>query len=289
MIRPARLAAAAVLSSAVVLGAVAPAAAAPADSPRKVHVTKTSKPAKPVKSVKVSKEARRLAAEQTKVAREISRKDAFLGRVLGSDSLATLDSADTIGANIVADRALLDSYRAPVASATTLSEVRTVAADVSAVRPEVYRILIGGLVAADEAAATVAANEAVLADLAAQADAKELEGFDVTDVRAVLDAAVVANIDAGTAADAVRLLAEGVTATSPRGDLKALHAALETAADALEVVAEQVLVAEEALLAAPVSEPVVEPAPEPVVEPAPVEETPTDEAPVEEAPAEPTV
>jgi hypothetical protein len=243
---------AAAAAVAVAIGLYAPAAtAAPAGKP---HATTHAKPhAKP----RVSKDARRLAAEKTVVLREIAHKDAGLAVVLKNPWLSRLDAtqAGTVRANVAADRATLATLKSGVSAATTVTDVRALRAKVKQVRPEVYYVAINTVRQAARFLSAAARNTATIAALTTQADAKEADGFDVTAVRTELDAAAVANTEAGTAAAGATDLALGLTATATHAGLDGVRTRLAVAEAALTTAADHLAAAESAVAAMVAPEP----------------------------------
>ncbi len=177
MKRSSLLAIAAVALAAVTLAPASTATAAPGG--------KGTKAGSPV--VKADK---RLATEQRKVTSSIATKDAALRRV----KVAQLPvGATEVAANIAADRVALGELKDAALVATTVTDVHLVGTQVNAVRPEVYAVVVNGLRQAVRFEQVAADNTVAVTDLAAQADAKELEGFDVTGVRELLGSATLAN------------------------------------------------------------------------------------------------
>jgi hypothetical protein len=229
---------AAAAAAAVAFGVYAPAAIA-------------APPAKPHAKTQVSKDARLLATQKTNVLREIARKDTALAGVLKDNQLKRLDATQvgTIRANVAADRAALAALRTSVSGATTVAQVRAFDAKVKQVRPEVYHVVVNSVRQAARFLATAAQNKVAIADLTTQADAKETEGFEMTDVRTALDAAGVANAEAEAAAVGTTELALKLTATATHADLGAVRTRLAAAEAALTTVGEQLLAVESALAA----------------------------------------
>lgn len=140
--------------------------------------------------------AGKLTKAQKKVQHQISVKDRKLdGAQVRSDRKLGEDA--TLGANIAADQDALAALGEQLAAATTADEVRAIAAQVKAVRPELYNQAISGLVAVD-------------------------------------DAAVLGDADITAAAAALTELLQAVTATSSHADMKALHEALAAFAAMVE-------------------------------------------------------
>ena len=190
---------------------------------------------------------RQLTAAQRAVAAQVKAKDAGLVRAVRTVTRAELVVGEDLLATIETDRAALAALGADAAAATTVADVRAVGEQVKTVRPETYAILVTGLRQAARAEAKVADNDLAIADLASAADAAELEGADVTAVRAALDAATLANDEALTQVYAATDAGVLLGAFSPREDRDAFAAAVHTAGDALEVVEEQLELAAAAL------------------------------------------
>jgi hypothetical protein len=201
--------------------------------------------------VKVNKQARLLAIAKKTVQQEIARQDVALVRVVKDSRLRHLDAttAGTIRANATADRAGLAALKNSTSAATTVAEVRSVAAKVKLVRPEVYNLAVNAATKAAWIQTTVARNTTKIADLTAQADAKEAGGSDVTAVRTALADATASNLKAAEAATDASELAVKLTATATKADLSALGARLHTADVALYVVYKQLKAAADALAA----------------------------------------
>jgi hypothetical protein len=173
-----------------------------------------------------------LTNAQRKVQREVTRKDAQLAKVSTFHSFGALstDDAAAVTANITADQAALAALGDQAAAATTVDEVRTVAAQVHAVRPQVYLLAVSKVRQADRFEAKLLAAQTTLTDLLAQATAL---GLDVTAVQTALDDAVATTTAAGD-------LVLALTATSSHEDVQAALAAVADAAQAWSTVAEQV-------------------------------------------------
>lgn len=201
--------------------------------------------------VKVDKQARLLAIAKKTVQQEIARKDVALVRVVKDSRLRHLDAttAGTIRANATADRAALATLKSSVSAATTVADVRSVAAKLKLVRPEVYNLAVNAATKAVYVQSRVARNAAKIADLTAQADAKEAAGSDVTAVRTALADATAANNKAAEAATNATALALKLTATATKTDLSALNAQLRTTDVTLYVVYKQLQAAAAALAA----------------------------------------
>lgn len=243
--------AATVLAASVSFGVVAPAASAAPHA----GADKSGTHAKAQ-----NKDDKRLLNEQRKVTREAARKNVALSRVEKHRTLGALEDsvADGVRANITADKTALARQATAASSATNLTGVRAVGRQVRAVRPGVYVIVVSDLRRADRFEAKIAEKSVVIAELAAQADAKELEGYDVTDVRTALQAATAANDEAATAVSSGVAQAVTLTATSPRADLLAVKHSLGSAGELLDVVEQQIQLAADTLAAmAPAEEPVV--------------------------------
>ena len=237
--------AAAVLAATFATGAISPAAAAPQASSQ--H---TKSPGKADKQ---------LAGEKRKVVSLIAGEDAALVRAIRATNRAalTVGGAEVL-ANIDADRLALAELKAAAQAATTVADVRVVGAQATAVRPEIYSLVVNGLRQAARFQVLVAQNTASIAVLGAAADAKELEGFDVAAVREALTAATLANGEAATLAAAA--LAKGVllTAFSTTVEREAFSADVAGAGAALGVVDVHLQLAEDTLAAmVAVEEPVV--------------------------------
>lgn len=253
--RPSFLAAAA-LAAVVAVGLPASASAAPGG--------KAPKPA-PTKVVKVAKADRQLSTERRQVLSVISTKDAALVRAARTVTRSALTVGEPeVLANIAADRTALTQLKAAASSATTLTAVRLIGADARAVRPEVYSVVVNGLRQAVHLQDVAAANGPVLTDLAAQADAKELEGHDVTAVRDLLASATLATDEATTLAASAIDRGLVLTATSTQAQRDAFTGDLETAGTLLDTAEAQLVEARDALAAmVPTEEPVTEPVTDP--------------------------
>lgn len=259
--------AAVVLTSALVLGAAAtPATAAkPAGKGHAKTAATKGKPAK-VRTGKPAKAAQPFTAHKRVVLKRIAATDAALVRQEGRVESSGIAEAPLVLANITADRVALDALETDLSTAATLVEVRAVSALVAAVRPEVYSLVVNALARAARVDAVVAATDTEVLELAALADAKELEGHDVTAVRALLDGVAAATVRLPAAATAVVDAGVLLTAQSTAAD-RAAFAALVEALDVLLEEVEAGLVEAEALLAALVTEPVEEPTTVPVADP----------------------
>jgi hypothetical protein len=183
-----------------------------------------------------------LQKAQRKVQREITRKDRKLASVLTFHGFEVLgaDDAATVSANVATDRATLAGLGEQAAAATTLDEVRAIAAQVKALNPATYLVAVNKLRHADAASNEAADLTASIADLSARADALEAAGVDVTDVRAGLDAATTSLADAVTAASTAAELAAALTSASTTTEVQAAKDAAAAAAAAFEDVATQV-------------------------------------------------
>lgn len=140
----------------------------------------------------------KLAKAQKKLQHQIDVKDRKLDgaevrsvRKLGADDVAA------VGANIAADQDALAALGEQLAAATGADDLRAIAAQVKAVRPELYNQAISGLVA-------------------------------------VGDATALGDADIATAAAALTVLLHAVTATSEHADLQAIHEALSALASMVE-------------------------------------------------------
>jgi len=236
--------------TAAALAAVATVGAAP---------TATAAPAAKANHTKSSQASKNLAVEKRTVVSLVASKDTALVRAVKNVTRANLVVGEAeVLANIGSDRLGLAGLKAAALAATTVAEVRAIGTQVHQVRPEVYSVVVNGLRQSVFFQELVAANTATFSDVAAQADAKELELFDVTAVRDALAAAALANDEA--AAYAAAALAKGVTLTAfgPRTERDAFTADVDAAGAALDVVEAQLLLAAELLAAmVPVVEPVV--------------------------------
>ena len=205
----------------------------------------------------VVKADKRLATEQRKVTTSIATKDAALRRVKVTQLPV---GATEVAANIAADRVALGELGNAALAATTLADVRLVGTQVNAVRPEVYAVVVNGLRQSVRFEQVAADNAVAVTDLAAQADAKELEGFDVTGVRDLLASATLANDEAAALVPAIVEQGLALTAFSPREAKDAFTADVDAAGALLDTVEEQLLLAS-AALAAMVPATDVDPAP----------------------------
>ena len=233
--------AAAALASAVCVGLTGPAAsAAPAGKAKTV----VSAPAS-------DKTTKRLSVEKWKVSSLITHKDAALARQNRVIACANLGPSltEAVISNVSGDRDALGELGAAAQAATTLAEVRAVSRQVHHVRPEVYSSIVNGLRQTARFQEHVAANTATLDELAAQADAKELEGFDVTAVRDAIASATVANDEAATFTAAAADRGAALTAFSTRDARAAFRADIAAAGERLDAVDEQLQVATDALAA----------------------------------------
>lgn len=228
--------AAAVLTSVLAVGTLAPAASAAPDRERGGKAT--------------SQVDKRLSSEQRKVVSLATSKDSALARTLRTLTRDPLVVGQTeVLTNITADRALLDTLKAAAVSGTTVEDVRAVGTQVRAVRPDVYPVVLNGLRQATRVQTLVPANDATISELAGQADAKELDGFDVTQVLGLLAGAGNANGEALVLAGQV--IARGVvlTATSGIAARNAFSADVAASDERLDTVEAQLLLATEALAA----------------------------------------
>ena len=193
---------------------------------------------------------RRLAVEQRKVATQVRVKDAALARAVRTVTRASLAVGEAeVLSNIAADRIVLADLNAAAAGATTVTDVRAVGAQVKAVRPEAYTLVVNGLRRAAHYEGLTMTNADTVAELSALADLAELDGFDVTDIRAGLDLAAVTNDEVLPFVWSAREAALTVTATSPREEQRAVFTDLATAGELLDSVAEQLVLASDALAA----------------------------------------
>lgn len=242
------------LAAVVALGATAPAASA-AGKTGKPSVTKT---AKSVKTIKVVKADKRLIDAKRAVAALVARKDAALvsAGVYAVDS--GIAQAADVQANVGTDRAHLAELGRTAAAATTLAAVRAVDAQVRQVRPENYAVVVNGLRQAADFQDVAAANPAVIADLEAQATAKEGEGYDVTAVRQLLADATAANDQVAPLATAAIAKGIALTALSAQPQQVAFSADVAAAGDLLEQVAADLQAATDALAAMVPAAPVTE-------------------------------
>lgn len=211
-------------------------------------------------STKVVKADRLLTSERTKVTRLVSSRDAALVRAARTVTRAALSVGEAeLLANVAADRTALAALKAAAGTATTLSDVRLIGAQVQAVRPEVYDVVVNGLRQAGRFQEVAAANTTAITDLTTQADAKALEGYDVLAVRDPLASATAANDQTVVLAGSVLDQGLVLTAFSTLADRAAFSDDLATAGTLLDTVAGQLLLVSDALAAmVPAEEPVVE-------------------------------
>ncbi len=120
-------------------------------------------------------------------------------------------------ANVAADRALLDGYKAVAASAATLDDLKDVAKQVRSVRPEVYNTIVNQLAFAARKQAKVAENATALAGLGAEESAADVA------------AATAANDAAAAALTSAVAKYVTFTATTSRADLNAAKKELSEA------------------------------------------------------------
>ena len=228
--------AAAAATVAVSLGASAPAASAAANSNSGKTVVHAEK---------------RLAVEKRKVLSHVAHEDAALARVAKKLTHAEIAAAqaDAVAANVSGDRAALGDLGAAVASAATVTEVRAIGDQVRDARAQVYSQVVNRLRQAARFEHRTAANTAAIADLTAQADAKELEGYDVTAVRDALASAATANDAAAAYTSAAVDKGLALTAFSSREDEAAFRADLAAAGESLDAVEEHLEAAADALAA----------------------------------------
>lgn len=258
--------AAVVLTSSLVLGATAaPATAAKPAGKGHAKAAAKAKPAK-VRAGKPAKGAQPFTAQKRVVLKRIAATDAALVRQEGRLESSGIAEAPLVQTNITADRAALVVLATDLSTASTLAEVRAISALVAAVRPEVYSLVVNALAQAARVDAVVAATDTDVLELEALADAKELEGHDVTAVRAVLDGVTADAAQLPTAASAVADAGVLLTAQSTAAE-RAAFAALVEALDVLHDEIEAGLAEAETLLAALVTEPVAEPVVDPAEDP----------------------
>lgn len=219
-----------------------PAAAAKADRGHgkadKTHKTRAPK---------LSKAERHLAAAQRTTLRRIDRLDAALTRYEDRVTEAELTDGALVLGNIAEDRAVLAELATTVESAATRADVRVVDAQVREVHPSTYAAVLTGLQQAAHFDAVVAQNVLTIGELSAAADAKELEAYDVSAVRAALAAADAANGQVTPLTAAAVAKGTVLTARSTHADKEAFRADLAAAGDLLDVVDEQLQLAEDAL------------------------------------------
>jgi hypothetical protein len=199
MNRISRAAVATAMAAAVALGASAPAAVAgPPEHAKGAHA-KAGKAEKAKGPAKVD----RLSAQlERRLDRQISRKHAFLTRIAGSDRLANLGAnAELVKTNVTADLTALTGLTVAVDAATTVGELKELAADVRAVRPEVYNRIISQV---------------------RRATAMQALAVEVPEAASLL-------------AGALDTLA-AFSATTPRSELRAMQSVLAQAAALLEAV-----------------------------------------------------
>lgn len=234
------------LTTVVAAGLPASATAAPGDNPG------TSRSS-------VSKADRRLGAEQRKVRALIGTRDRALVRAERTVTRAGLAVGETeVLVNIAADRALLAELAAAVTTTATVADARALGTQVRAFRTEVYGVVVNGLRQAVRFQQQVEANAVAISDLGAEAGTKELEGYDVTEVRALLDSAALANNEALVLADAVIAQALLLTSTSAPEERDAFTGDLADAGAGLETVEAQLQLAADTLMTmVPAAEPVV--------------------------------
>jgi hypothetical protein len=191
---------------------------------------------------------KRLAAEKRQVVSLVATKDATLVRAIRITHRADLAIGNTeVLANIDADRLTLAGLRAAAQAATTVTDVRLVRAQVHAVRPEIYSVVVNGLRQAAHFQSLVAENADSITALGLTTDAKELEAFDVAAVRDALAAASLANDEAATLAAAA--LEKGVllTASSTTVEREAFSSDVTGAGAALDVVEARLQLAQDTL------------------------------------------
>lgn len=238
--------AAAALSVTITAGVMPNATAVPA---AKASQTKASE-TKASQTKAGNQTDKRVAAEKRAAVQLVATKDAALLRAIRTTNRAGLTVGGTeVLENIDADRLALGDLKDAVLAAHTVTEVRTAVAQIKAVRPEVYSVVVNGLRQAASFEGLVAENTEAIAALDVTADMKALEGFDVTTVRDALIAATIANdTAAGFAADA---LSRGVllTAFSTKAEREAFSSAVAGAGAALDDVEAQLQLAEDTLAA----------------------------------------
>jgi len=198
-----------------------------------------------------AKADKRLAVAKKVVLSHVAHKDAALARVSKKISHAHLAAAlaDAVAANSSGDRAALGELGAAAKAAATVSDVRAVGAQVRHVSPEVYSVVVNGLRRAVHFDELVAANAAAVADLSAQADAKELEGYDVSAVREMLASAAMANDNAAASTSAAVDKGMTLTAFGSHEERTGFQAGLAAAGESLDAVEEQLQAAADALAA----------------------------------------
>lgn len=247
-----------VLTASLMLGATAGQAAAAKPSGKgtaKATVAKgkatTSRPARTAKAPQP------VTAQKRVVAKRIALTDAALARQAQRVSASGVVEAPVVLDNIAADRDVLAGYATDLTAATTITEVRAITALVASVRPEVYSLVVNGLRLAAHAVADSVAADLEGQELADLADAKELEGHDVTAARALLADVSAATAQVPALSAAVVDAGTGLTARSAATEREAFATQVE-ALDALLDGVEQNLTDAAALLAAmvPVAEPV---------------------------------
>lgn len=262
------------LAATIGLGALGPVASASAAKPTTTKAQTSKATGKATgKATHVSPAERRTAAARRAVLAEVARDDAYLARVLTRSALRTLDAdARTIlESSVGQDRTLLAGYATTARAAGTLAEVREVAALVRALRPEVYSIALGQLQDLAELAASAAATDLAVSDLATVVAERSAAGEDLSLLEAELTSARDLLAELAAAAPVAREAALLLTGTTPRIEVQLvtdevlrLAALLESADGIVAGVAEAL-----AAPAEPTEEPAPESTPEPVQEPAP--------------------
>jgi hypothetical protein len=226
------------LGIALSLGATTPAATA---KPHK------DRPAAAAKAGKLTKAERHLAVAQRTALRRIDRKDTRLSRYADRITAAELADGALVLGNIAADQAALAELGTTVEAATTRAEVRALDAQVRKVHPSTYATVLSGLRLAAHFDEVVAENLVAITELTAAADAKELEGYDVSAVRTALAAAQAANDQVAPLTAAAVAKGVALTARSTHAEKAAFRADLAAAGDLLDTVEEQLQAAEDAL------------------------------------------
>jgi hypothetical protein len=238
MKRHARNLVAAVLAAAVAFSVAPAASAAPKDKPAHVKTYgkahgKAKGLAKKVAAMErrttsgKPSAARKGAAQQRVVIRDVNRRITRLDRVVTGDRLAGLDQGviDAITANVAFDKAALSTILDGLATDTR--PVREIRGEVRTYRVETYNVVVGIAREAAAVAETAAANDAALADL-------------VTSGAAPAELVFAVQLENVTAVESARnalTQALALTATSPVSDRAAAEAYLVSAQESLAVVA----------------------------------------------------
>lgn len=242
--------AAVALAAVVSIGATAPAASAAGKTTTKPAVTKTVKPVKVDKRLLVAKRA---------VSALSTHKDAALvaaGQYAADSGIA---QAPEVQANVEGDRVYLAGLATKAAAATTLAAVRVVDAQVRQVRPENYAVVVNGLRQAAHFQGFAVTTPAEIADLAAQADVKEGEGYDVTAVRQLLAEATSANDQVAPLAASAVEKGVALNALTPQAQQVAFSVDIASAGGLLDTITADLQAVVDALAAmVPVVEPVTE-------------------------------